>query len=279
MKYFILLCLVFASTTSHTQNNVRLYNTEQFICESKHYPNEPFTIQVAFPSDYQAENNYPIVYLLDSDTSFGLTKGIVDLLLAGKEIRPIIIVGIAYNKDLRTWWVNRSRDFIPTLDTLSHFGKKWPKAGKADTFANFISNDLMPTIRNKYHVNEAETGIIGFSFGGLFASYVLFTNPDLFNNYVIISPLTQWDNRLISKLENSYKQNNNTLDKSIYIALSSLDSPALVNTPTLELIESINTKAYLNLKIEYKTNEGDTHYSGYPKGIIDGLKFVYPPKD
>ena len=62
---------------------------------------------------------YPVVYLLDADKSVGMAKDIADWLMFGKEIQDIIIVGISYSKDDETWWQNRSRDYIPTSDTLS----------------------------------------------------------------------------------------------------------------------------------------------------------------
>jgi len=40
---------------------------------------------------------------LDGDYSFGITKGITDLLMIGKEIKGIIVIGISYGKGVFEW--------------------------------------------------------------------------------------------------------------------------------------------------------------------------------
>lgn len=275
----VLLCAFFAIAVCFASGaQVVLNDTEQFICPSSLFPNEPFTIHIAFPQGYQKDVSYPVVYFLDSDPGIGLAKGIVDLLIAGNEIEPFILVGIAYGKDMPTWWINRSRDYTPSLDTISDFGKHWPKAGNADNFIAFFRNDLIPTINTRYNVDITKNTILGFSFGGLFSEYVLFTNNDLFTNYIIISPVTQWDKHLVLNLEKQYYEEGRVLDKNIFISLSSLESPYLVLDETKQLIDSLKSRNYTKLKLEYKMQNEDTHYSGYPKAIVDGFKAILPKK-
>jgi predicted alpha/beta superfamily hydrolase len=197
---------------------VSLNNTTQFILESELYKGEPFTIQVSLPKSYDNQKKYPVVYLLDADKSIGMAKEIADWLMFGNEIQDIIIVGISYNKDDETWWINRSRDYIPTSDTVSDFGKSWPKAGGADRFLDFVQHDLKPVIEKKYSLNKESSGIIGFSFGGLLVSYSMITRPDMFDRYIIISPGLIWDNLLVSRLEEKYFISNKVLNKKIFIS-------------------------------------------------------------
>lgn len=254
---------------------ISLKNTEQFVLESEYFKDEPFTIQVCLPKNYDKAKDYPVVYLLDADKSIGMAKEIADWLMFQQEINDILIVGIAYNKDDDYWWINRSRDFCPTLDTISAFGKYWPKAGGADKFLDFMQYDLKPEIEKRYIINKTNTGIIGFSFGGLLASYALFTRSDLFENYIIISPALIWDNLLITRLENKYFQANKELDKKVFISLSSNDSNDLVNEPTKKFIEILKTRKYDRFDLTYDYYENETHFSGYPRALTTGLKKIY----
>ena len=273
----IFLVVITTSSFAQTTNLVQLKNTEQFVLKSDYFKKDPFTIQVCLPKNYDSTKSYPVVYLLDADKSIGMAKDIGDWLMWGKQIQDIIIVGIAYDKDDDTWWINRSRDFLPTLDTLSEFGKNWPKAGGADNFLNFIQEDLKPEMEKKFNIDTTNVGIIGFSFGGTLAAYSLFARPGLFDNYIIISPGTVWDNNLICKLENDYYKTGKELDKKVFIALSSEDPGNLVIDPTLALLDSLKSRKYKGLDLIYKFNENESHPSGYPRALTTGLRKIYKP--
>lgn len=265
------------SIVTFAQDNidVTLQNTDQFVLESSLYIGEPFTIQVCLPKNYDQEKYYPLVILLDADKSIGMAKDIADWLMFRQEIQDIIICGIAYNKDDETWWINRSRDFCPTQDSTSPFGKYWPKAGSADKFLDFIEVELLQEVGKRYNVKKGENGIIGFSFGGLLASYSLFTRPSLFKNCIIISPALIWDNMLVHKFEEMYARENSSLNKKVFFSLSSEDSFELINDPTLKLIETLIKRKYSDFLLYSENFEGETHFSGYPRGMTTGLLNLY----
>jgi hypothetical protein len=243
--------------------------------ESDLFKDEPFTIQVCLPKAYDKLKEYPVVYLLDADKSIGMAKEIADWLMFGKEIQDILIVGISYNKDDDTWWINRSRDYIPTSDTVSDFGKYWPKAGGADRFLDYLQYSVMPSIEKKFLVNKRCTGIVGFSFGGLLVSYTMITRPNLFERYIIISPGLIWDNSLVSRLEDKYYQSNKELRKKVFISISSVDPKTIVIEPTKKFVEVINSRNYQGLELTYEYYENETHFSGYPRALTAGLKKLY----
>lgn len=270
------LLLVLGHITNAQSNNALLHNTEQFTFHSIYFPNESFSVQMAFPLFYNQSKKYPVLYILDSDTSFGLVKGIADVLCAGNNIQEFIIVGFAYNKGFETWWHNRARDYTPTRDTSNTFGKMWPQAGNADNLVLFIQNELIPHIEQKYNVDKKVRGLLGFSFGGLFTAYTLFKYPDMFDRYIIISPVLSWDDKLVTKLEADYAKINTTLMKKVFFSISSKESPQLVITPTFDLIENIQSRHYKGLHLQYENYLGDSHHSGYSKGITDGMRHCFP---
>jgi len=277
MRTRILILLLLMANCSFAQDSelVRIKNTEQFVLESKYFLNEPFTIQVCLPNKYDRDKEYPVLYLLDADKSIGMAKEIADWLTFRNEIKDIIVVGIAYNKDDETWWKNRSRDFCPTLDTLSQFGKNWPDAGGADNFLDFLQFALIPEIERRYNSIPDETGIAGFSFGGLFVSYALFARPELFNNLLIISPPLVWDNSLVIRMEKEYYQKNKVLNKTLFISTSSDEADKLVIIPTGILIDSLRSRSYEGLELIYEHFENETHFTGYPRAFTTGLKSLY----
>ncbi len=204
-----------------------------------------------------------------------MAKDIAGWLMFSSEMQDVIIVGISYDQGNDVWWSKRSRDYIPTKDTISDFGKQWPLAGGASHFIDFIRKELFPAIEQRYSVLENNRGIIGFSFGGLLSSYILLNHSDLFDNYIIISPGLVWDNAYILQIEKKYSENHTDLDKRLFIALSSEESKEWIIRPTICFIEALKTRAYPNLELIYEYYEGETHFTGYPRALTDGLKQLY----
>ena len=254
---------------------VTLENTEQFTIASKYVVGENYTIQVSLPVNYLSyDYSFPVLYVLDGDKSFGMTKEIADWLMWFAEIRDIIIVGISYGQGTDSWWEKRERDYTHSNDTLNARGSLI-KTGGAYNFLKFIRNELFPVINKKYKTLPDRNALMGISYGGMLGSYVLFTQPELFNSYIIIGPTLVWNNRSILKLETEYSNNHKTLNKTVYIAYGSLDNSGWVINPTNEFIKGIQLHNYEGLKLIPQVLEGETHISAYSTALTHGLKTLF----
>ncbi|MEO0897262.1 MAG: alpha/beta hydrolase-fold protein [Bacteroidota bacterium] len=154
---------------------------------------EERTLNIYLPLSYQRDSlkKYPVIYLLDGseDEDFIHIAGLVQFgSFSWINMLPeSIVVGIAN--------VDRRRDF--TLKPMNEEDKKdFPTAGGAPAFMDFIRKEVQVFVRDQFRTDTLET-LIGQSLGGFFASYTLFTQPDMFDNYVIVSPSTWWDNDYI----------------------------------------------------------------------------------
>ncbi len=274
---FLLFCSfgMQAQTTQPKANKVCLDNTEQFQIESKSVPDENYIIQVGLPIGYSpSKRSYPVLYVLDGDKSFGMTKEIADWLMWSNEIRDIIVIGISYGKGTDIWWEKRARDYTHCNDTVS--AKGWFKStGGADNFLKFMKNELFPAIDNNYSTNKDSVTIAGISFGGMLSTYVLFTQPEMFNGYIIIAPPLSWNYKSIFKLETEYFRNHTELDKTVYMAYGTLDDKDLIIDPTDEFIRIIQMRNYEGLKFVPQIFEGETHISVYSTALTNGLKNVF----
>ncbi|QRY57327.1 alpha/beta hydrolase-fold protein [Sphingobacterium siyangense] len=54
-------------------------------------------------------------------------------------------------------------------------------------FVSFIKNQLIPTVTRKYHTSTFAT-YLGHSFAASFGSYLLRSDPELFNGYILLAP-------------------------------------------------------------------------------------------
>ncbi len=142
---------------------------------------------VYMPAGYDASDDvYPVVYLLDGNAHFHHTTGVAQFLAAQGRMPDVIVVAIP-NTD-------RARDLTPRMwtDTTSAF----PTAGGADDFLRFLREELIPHIDGAYRTAPYRI-LIGHSFGGLFTTYALLTQPDLFQAHIAISPSLWWDDEAL----------------------------------------------------------------------------------
>jgi len=252
---------------------VALENTEAFAIKSEFVPGENYIIQVGLPSGYSRSNtSYPVLYVLDGDKSFGMTKEITDWLIWSKEIKDIIIVGISYGKGTAAWWEKRARDFTQYKDTVYYY---YPNAGGADNFLRFVREELFPAINSKYRTIKDSSALMGLSFGGLLTSYTLFAHPEMFKGYIIISPSLFWNDNSILITEAGYYNRHKDLNKNVYLAYGSLDNHDWTIDPTNELIKVIQKRNYEGFRFTNQVFNGETHISVFPIALTHGLKAVF----
>jgi len=173
--------------------------------------NETRTLNIYLPEGYSSDSAtlYPVIYLLDgsADEDFIHVAGLVQFCnFSWVDILPkSIVVGIAN--------VDRRRDFtFPT--TIKQDKKDYPSSGASAGFIAFIEKELQPYIQNNYHACAGKM-LVGQSLGGLLATQILFTKPDLFSQYVIVSPSLWWDNESMLKRKMLLPQSK----KHVYIAV------------------------------------------------------------
>jgi len=263
-----------AQTTQVQLHQVCLDNTEQFSIASEYVKGETYVIQVGLPIGYSTSTkSYPVFYITDGDISFGMTKGIADLLMMGKEIQDIIVVGISYGQGLEYRLEKRGRDLVPGSDTIFSEGEN---ASGADNFIKFIQYELFSVINKNYRTNPDSSAIGGHSLGGLLNSYILFKQPELFNKYVIGSPTLTWNNKTILILETEYFNKHKELNRTVYVYYSSLENKDYTN-PIDEFIQNIQIHNYKGLRLVTKIFEGETHMSVPSVAITNGLKTIFKP--
>lgn len=100
----------------------------------------------------------------------------------------LIVVGISSKNE-------RDRDFTPTLTSDG--------GGGSENYSKFIEFELIPKIENEYSVENSSTDriIIGHSYGGLLAGYFFTKHPNIFNNYIILSPSFWYDNNIFFNMK------------------------------------------------------------------------------
>lgn len=258
-----------AQDVTELKDDVNLYNTQLKKIHSS-IIDDDFNIYISLPDDYdKSEKRYPVLYLLDGDIAYGLATSIARYLQFGKNIPELIIVGIGYGALNRSEGNMRSRDY-----TISS-RKGRSGTGGAPKFRQFIKEELFPHINNTYRTVPDDKTLNGYSLGGLFAIYTLFTEPGLFNRYIIGSPHLSWDEYRIFTVQEEAFEKMDDIDAKVFISVGSEEDEEIYFQPIDEMVTLINEKGYESLKMEAKVFDGGTHLIGPPEALSYGLVSVF----
>jgi hypothetical protein len=263
---------------------VAIPDTEMQLLSSSNVAQE-FQIFVALPYTYATSGKaYPVLYVLDANAFFGTATETARLLAMLNDIPEIIIVGIGYPVNSFAEATGfRTRDYtITTVDTwyketlksVKPDAPEYVGSGGARNFLQFVGEELMPFINTTYRTIPEDSGICGFSFGGLFALYVLFHHPHTFQRYIIGSPTVWWDEAVIFNYERDFAANNTDLSAKVFMSVGSCESERMV-TGMQEMARIMQDRHYNNLELITHIFEDETHISVAPATFSRGLRAVF----
>ncbi|NUQ37432.1 MAG: alpha/beta hydrolase [Caldilineales bacterium] len=256
--------------------------------------NQDYQISVALPFHYHTrpEQTYPVIYVLDANLNFALVVEMVRAMNIRvpfcNELPDAIIVGIGYpvSGSLAESHAQvmhlRMRDFLPLRDEGAErfIQEMFPVAdrvasGGADRFLQFIQRDLVPLIEANYRADTAGRTLLGHSWGGLFALYALFQQPDLFQRYVAISPDLPHGQGAILDDEQRFAARHDSLAVRLYLAYG---EPELndYEWPFLErFLSALESRRYAGFQLTYQTFPNCTHCAVVAPAFQAGLVAVF----
>jgi predicted alpha/beta superfamily hydrolase len=265
---FCLLPLAVRSQGDARHDPVSLRGTEVRRLRSS-FIDEEFKLHVYLPSGYtDSTKTFPVVYLTDSDAYFGYVRSLVGNLRYGNRIPELVVVGVAYEEDVRSYMLKRERDLLPA-EVPEHAG-----SGQAERFLAFMREELVPFMESEYRVDSEDRTILGMSGGATFALYVLFTSPALFDRYVIVSPYLVHGQEVVLDLERAYARQHESLPARVYTAMGELE-PLYARTPWETLVQRIRERSYEGLELEQEVLKGLCHMDVVFSAYVNGMKATF----
>lgn len=246
---------------------------------------DTFKIRVALPPSYQSgERDYPVLYVLDSDGSFGLAVSTMMYMNLGANfgmgmgIPEMIVVGIGYERGVIPWLFTRVRDFTPTQDATFNYnnpGFNIPESGKAATFLQCLRSEIMPALEARYRIDSTQKVVASHSMSALFALYDMFQPERSFQKYILSCPFAEWDSEALFQIEAAYAQANSALPVEAFFTVTPNEPTPTYAESLQRFIQILQQRAYDNFTLNAVTYEQDNHFSVWPKAFIDGLVSVF----
>jgi predicted alpha/beta superfamily hydrolase len=279
---------VSASRATVAPEPYALPNTQTYAMHSDE-TGADYQLFIATPPDFRTSGKkYPVVYMLDADYSFALTRNVVQHFVERKKLPEMILVGIAYPgaaDDPNVYKTNRKRDYTPSLSPLAAAAAANGEVekGGAVRFRNFIADEVIPYVATAFPVSADRT-LIGHSYGGLFGTYVLLTEPELFKRYIIVSPSLWYDNRLILRVEQqtaAHRQIDRKVERHVFFAIGALETREETGAPMVEELKQfyrrLQTRGEPGAQFDLRVYPDESHASIFPGAVTGGLLAVFPP--
>lgn len=221
--------------------------------------NEKRVIQVILPDGYKAGSTikYDVLYILD-DWNIKLGRDIQHFIVDEHTMPPMIIVGVL-NTD-------RNKDLLPTHNN----GNK--TSGGADKFLKFFKDELIPYV-DKTYPSDGDNTLFGHSFGGVFVTYALLNEPQLFSNYIAGDPSYWWDNGVMLKQVKEKLPSLAGKGKSLYIGGREGQGMKEMNINAMDSL--LKKDAPAGFEWVVKAYPKESHGTVRLKNMYDGLRFAY----
>ena len=230
---------------------------------------QTYDLFVSLPEDYATSGqSYPVLYVLDG-WHFPLLAFLQNNNIYSGRMPPVIMVNIGHGRGVNPMPL-RIRDFTPTKTAAE------PTSGGATAFLHFLEHEVIPLIDRTYRTNPADRGLLGHSYGGLFALYALEEHPGLFQRIVAASPVVGWDHDLLVKAADKLKN----LPQPVRLDLSAGDIGDLeikLAAQTAAFARKLDELKPANLNYHFTVYPGENHNSVRLAAFPPGLYWVYRP--
>ena len=232
-----------------------------------------YELYIELPEDYAKNENktYPVLYYTDAMWHLEMLSGASEYLL-----EDVILVGISWqidgNEDLkkeRGVHVSRFRDYSISKHSNPEIQKKY-QLGQANQHLDFIRNDVIQYVDNTYRTDPNSRTYFGYSLSGEFGAYILLTQPDTFNNYILGSPTIKDEVPYLSDLNSKF--GSKSLNANVFIAYGSLEDKK-VTEPIEAFVKLLNDRRDDGLSVLKKVIDG-SHQTAFPTTAISSVAWL-----
>ncbi|MBK9761002.1 MAG: alpha/beta hydrolase [Flavobacteriales bacterium] len=225
-------------------------------------------LNVHLPEGYSPDSSttYPVIYVLDGSANedFPHIAGLAQFMNMYDLLPKSIVVGVA-NKG-----PSRYHDFTSPSKVDSDM--VWiPTNGGSAAFIDFLRQEVQPLVNQRYKVNGTRM-VIGQSLGGLLCAEILFKRPELFDDYVIVSPSFWWDNGSLANGSEAWVRDHSTLQKKIFLAMAHDDD--MMQPQMDKLVAALKTYAKAPLQWTYVPFPEESHATILHRAVYRGFEWL-----
>ena len=225
-------------------------------------------INVYLPDVYTADksSSFPVMFMLDGGMAedFLHIAGLMQVSVANGTMRPFILVGVENTV--------RRRDLTSPSDNALD-KRDIPNAGGSAQFRQFLLNELLPEIEQRYRTTQ-ERALIGESLAGLFTLETLLHTPDAFQTYIALDPSLWWNDEKLTADFAAKLAAQPKLVKKLYFASS---GQAGMEKVIQHFADMLNQTKPEGLQWTYEKYRDETHATIYHPAALKAFRSLFAP--
>jgi predicted alpha/beta superfamily hydrolase len=207
---------------------------------------------IHLPDGYEKGMEYPMVVLLDGEATFRAFAAATALMAWQGLIPQCIVVGIPN--------INRELDYAPVIEGI-------PGTGTAEKMKAFYRDELFPFLEARYPAGKRI--LYGHSWVGFFATWVMLTDPSLFDAYIASSPMFRFYPQIFG--EEGIPDGLQQRETGYYLTLGGEE---VLSRELEAFIALLEAQAPESLHWKFVRNEGRGHDSNALLSYMDGILFL-----
>ena len=218
------------------------------------------------PHADEAEDGFTVLYLIDGglEQDYPHIAGLAQLGVISWQYKPLIVVGIETGE--------RVHELTPAPDD-PRYVSEFPGSGGAADFRAYIADEVIPFIETTYRVGDRRA-VIGESLAGLFIVDTLLKQPDLFDDYIAVSPSLWWDDQAIADSAAEHLAATDHGDSRIYLTMG--DEGGTMQAALDTVLDALDTVPGAPEHRYIDRRDSETHSTIYHPAALDALRWLYP---
>lgn len=251
-----------------------------------------YGVRIRLPQSYgQGDARYPVLLVMDGEFAFYIASDIAPLEaswsqapLSGKSrpVPEVIVAAVTLPSDPPNPF-RRNFEYMPPvsqdehppflaayLERVTAMLGRGPEFGGAATFLDIVRDEILPAIDGAYRTDTRIRILAGTSASGCFTAFALFKQPELFTDYIIVSPGPAEE---IHRMEAALAEVRKDLPARVLLTVGEreLGDPLTIFSNTVRLAEALNGRGYPSLQLETWIVPGATHIQTLAPSLSRGL--------
>jgi predicted alpha/beta superfamily hydrolase len=238
-------------------------------------------VSVTTPFRYDALESAPLILCLDGAWTAGTVRDGTRIMSMSSEAPEAIVASLSFTDDtMSSYLQSRARWFCPTQwvppEITGVKGVTAEDMGQAMTYLAFIRDQVMPRLEADFRVGER--WLVGHSFSALFGLQTLFSEPNLFDKYLLASPSIWWHDRVMLDIEADYVADHDDLAAQVFLTAGeeedALDDEFNMCGNVIEMATRLSERGYPSLQLSHALLPTESHSSTIGAAISRGLRHL-----
>jgi predicted alpha/beta superfamily hydrolase len=232
-------------------------------------------ITVRVPYGYEDKENagrtYPVVYLIDGgpEQDFPHLAGIAQLSDTNPAWGEFILVGVET--------VQRRAEISPTVADAAKYKDFGAVPGGSQKFRDFLRREVQPWVGRQYRTSGRDI-LMGESLAGLFTMETFLREPQLFDDYVAVSPSLWWEEMEYGRRAPEFLRAHGPSDRTLRIYIA--DEGYWQEEGALKIVEALERRSPQGLRWGFfDLGDEETHKTIFHRAAFDAIRDLFALPD